>query len=243
MPDIQPASAEREAARHALVAALLTLRARPAEAAFESLLAATLERGALDPLLLRELRWWHRASQDEFSRQIEDLLPKIWGLLAESDEARLADFERDKASWAMAAGLARPDASVRARDTDTRSGEIEPDPTPPTLDLDQSHSDLSPDSEALPAESQAPVAWPDGSSAPAKIGPDKPESAATTDESAGSQRLEARPLPGANRQRALYELRRTDPRPYDAPVAESIAPNGAPTPRRLVVGLTVLPGD
>lgn len=101
------AAAERESARSALLASLLALRSHPAEDAFEALVASTVESGTVDPLALRELRWWHRASQDEFKRHIEVLVPGVWALIEESNRAREVEFARDRAAWELAAGIAK----------------------------------------------------------------------------------------------------------------------------------------
>ena len=104
-----------------LITALLALRAKPASDEFDAAMERAGASGLVDPATSRELRWWHRASQDEFEQYVCEVLPAVLASIDDGDARANDAAARDRSAWnqaveiSVATGAAAPRPSRLAQ--------------------------------------------------------------------------------------------------------------------------------
>jgi len=203
----------RSASLSALLSAVAGTRRDVATARFDEELAAAEASGAIDPAVARTLRWWQRETVRGVEEHLQAVLPGLLSGLEAADREAEEAVAASAESWAAASGgtLGRPLP-----------------PRPP----DDSGPDLPP---APPAPPGGPGPTPTGGS---------PYGSGTPHLWPVDRLAEDSPGPGAS----ISPLLRPGFAPPEPPTAPQAArpvvhdspEGGAPPPRLLVGGLTVL---
>ena len=212
------------AAHAALVSALVGLRPDPASARFDRELAEAEAAGTVDPAVARTLRWWQRESVRGVGDHLTRVLPEVLALLAAAEREALEAVESSAAAWDAATGSPGgppPPPAPGPRGPGT--------PTTPSAPLrpgahEQDRPPVDPGG--------APYLRPVDVAGTERVGPMPRRGGSVTPGFAPSYPTSTPepPLPAST-------LRPDDP------VAHHSSVGGAPSPRLLVSGLSVLTDD
>ena len=204
----------RGASLSALLSAVAGTRRDVATARFDEELAAAEAAGAIDPAVARTLRWWQRETVRGVEDHLQSVLPGLLSGLEAADREAEEAVAASAESWAAASG-GGPDAALLPRPPDDPGPDLPPGPPAPPGGAGPTGSGGSPYGAGAPH--LRPVdRLPDGLPRPGRVGvPPAPARVRTPGTARGS----------AGR----------------ASCGHDSAEGGAPPPRLLVGGLTVLP--
>jgi len=204
----------RGASLSALLSAVAGTRRDVATARFDEELAAAEAAGAIDPAVARTLRWWQRETVRGVEEHLQAVLPGLLSGLEAADREAEEAVAASAESWAAASGGA-PGRPLLPRPPDDPGPDLPPGPPAPPGGAGPTGSGGSPYGAGAPHL--------------------RPVDRLPTDS----------PGPGASVS-PLLRPGFAPPEPPTAPQAErhvghDSAEGGAPPPRLLVGGLTVLP--